>query len=248
MPEDIQLLSEEELTKDQDKYLYAKKYTCKVCDKTFENMTIRQGKNPLVTQDTDLRPIYKFFDSGFYDVVYCPSCGYTALTRYFNQITEKQAEELKKGLTDKHVPQTFPTVLNAEQAMRRYKMAIITALLKHAKHSEQSFVYLKTAWMYRSLGNHANEKNFLLEAYKGFLEAYANESPPICGMDEFAFCYLLADLGRRFGDFSRASTFLVRVLQSRTVSKDLKNKAENVRDLIREAKALYEQQTGKKAE
>jgi hypothetical protein len=218
-------------------YVYMKKTKCEVCDKEFDAQTIRQGKNPLVDQDSDLRPNYKFVDAVLYDVIHCPRCGYTALSRYFNKITDRQGDDIKKGMMGRHVDHNYPLELNPQQALERYKMAIIISFMKKAKESEKGLLYLKTAWVYRAINSAANERSFITQAYNSLLAAYTSESMPIAGMDEAPFTYLLAELARKNGKIDESAGYVVRVLQLASASKELKSKAETIREFIKEARS-----------
>jgi hypothetical protein len=218
-------------------YVYAKKYTCDVCHKDFENSTIRQGKNTLIDQDSDLRPNYKFVDAVLYDIIHCKHCGYTSLTRYFNKLTDRQGDTIKKSLFGKHADHGYPLIMTPNIALERYKLAIICAFHKGAKNSEKAMLYLKTAWVYRALNSEKNEQGFLAQAFHSFTDAYSQESMPIAGMEEPTFTYLMAELARRNGNIDEAANYCIRVLQMNSASRELKTKAETIRDLIKEARA-----------
>ena len=51
--------------------------------------------------DSDLRPKYQAMDSLKYDAVVCPNCGYAALNRFFNYMTDAQAKLIKANMVKK---------------------------------------------------------------------------------------------------------------------------------------------------
>ena len=79
-------------------FLFDKSYTCPACDKEIKTRTVKSGKAKLISTDMDLHPRYEGIDMLKYDVVSCPYCGYTALTRYFNFLTETQQKFIKEGI------------------------------------------------------------------------------------------------------------------------------------------------------
>jgi uncharacterized protein (DUF2225 family) len=84
---------------EESDYLFDKSYTCPVCDKEFKSKTIKTGKIKLVSADTDLRPKYQYIDSLKYDAIVCPHCGYAALNRFFNYMTNTQAKLIKEQIS-----------------------------------------------------------------------------------------------------------------------------------------------------
>ena len=79
--------------------IFEKTFTCKVCDKEFKTKMVRTGKAKLLAQDSDLRPRYQTVDSLKYDAVVCPHCGFAALSRFFNYMTDAQAKLIKANIS-----------------------------------------------------------------------------------------------------------------------------------------------------
>ena len=74
----------------EEDFLFDKKVQCPVCDKEFKSKTVKTGKSRLIGSDTDLRPKYQGIESLKYDCIVCNKCGYSALSRFFNNITSAQ--------------------------------------------------------------------------------------------------------------------------------------------------------------
>ena len=79
--------------------LFDKSFTCKVCDKEFKSKMVRTGKVKLIGSDNDLRPKYQHVDSLKYDAIVCPYCGYAALNRFYNYMTDTQAKLIKINIS-----------------------------------------------------------------------------------------------------------------------------------------------------
>lgn len=233
--------------------LFDKTMECPVCDKSFKVKTIKTGKVKLESADTDLRPKYQSVDSLKYDAVVCPHCGYSALRRFFPTVTSAQAKLIRESISTnfKGINQEME-VLSYDDAIARHKLALVNAIVKRGKISERSYICLKTAWLLR--GKRENlpkdtadydqavktlkleEGEFILKAYTGFKEAFTKEAFPMCSMDEITCTYLVADLARRSGEFDDASRWVSKVLVSRNANERIKEKARDIKELIRVSK------------
>jgi len=234
--------------------LFDKTMTCPVCDQTIKARTIKTGRVKLISADTDLRPKYQDVDSLKYDAIVCPKCGYAALRRFFSYMTSGQAKLVKEKISTnfRGINQEME-IYSYDDAIARHKLALVNAVVKNSKLSERAYICLKTGWLYR--GKRENlpkdtpdyaqvvkqlekeESAFIEKAYKGFKDAFAKESFPMCGMDEVTCTYLVADLARRSGEFDDASRWISRVLVSRNANERIKDKARDIKELIRESKS-----------
>ncbi len=78
----------------------------------------------------------------------------------------------------------------------------------------------------------AEEREFLQNAYDGFMEAFPKEVFPMCGMDENTVCYLVGELARRTGHMDDAKRWVARVLVSKTANDRIKQKAMELKDKL----------------
>ena len=237
--------------------VFDKTFTCKVCDKEFKSKMVRTGKVKLISQDSDLRPKYQYVDSLKYDAVVCPNCGFAALSRFFNYMTDTQAKLIKtnisanfKGLKEGE------EILTYDESITRHKLVLVNAVVKHAKSSEKAYTCLKLAWLLRGKSETlpaetpnlqevkaqlaAQEKEYIANAYEGFMDAFSKEPFPMCGMDETTLTYLVADLARQIGKYDEALRMIARVLTAKNVGDRIKQKTLDMKELIREEKAKAE--------
>lgn len=231
--------------------LFEKTYTCPCCDKEFKAKTIRTGKVKLEGADTDLRPRYQLVDALKYDAIVCPHCGYAALNRFFNYMASIQRKLIKeqicanfKGLEEKGA------VYSYDDAIARHKLALVNTIVKKGKTSERAYTCMKLAWVIRGKAENlpketpdydkvikelkAEEDELILNAYEGFTQAFMKENFPICGMDELTSSYLVADLARRSGKYEEALRWISKVITAREANERIKNKARELKELIRE--------------
>ena len=230
--------------------LFEKTFTCKVCDQEFKSKMVRTGKVKLIGSDNDLRPKYQYVDSLKYDAIVCPNCGYAALNRFFNYMTDTQAKLIKENISANFKGlKEGEDILTYDEAITRHKLALVNAVVKHAKASEKAYTCLKLGWLLRGKAETlpedtpnkeevkkqlaAQEKEYMANAYEGFMEAFSKEPFPMCGMDETTMTYLTADLARQIGKYDEALRMIARVLTSRDVNERIKSRARDMKDLIR---------------
>jgi len=234
-------------------FVYDKTFVCPVCDREFKAKVVKAGKIKLENLDSDLRPIYQNMDPLKYDAIVCPHCGYAALSRFFKFVTPTQADLIKKSISVafKGLQETGE-ILEYDDAIARHKLALLNSVVKKAKTSERAYTCLKTAWMIRGKAEHLpadlpdykarkeslekEELDFLAKAYDGFCEAFSKEAFPMCGMDEVTIMLLLAELARKTGRYDEASRWVSRILVSREAKERVKDKAREIKEMLRENK------------
>lgn len=235
--------------------LLDKKYKCPQCDEEFTSKVVRSGKAKPIGQDIDLRTKYENIDCTKYDVIMCPHCGYAALPRFYNGCTPPQLKLIKDNISSKFQPKEYKGMIYTyEEALERYQMALINALVKKGKASEKAFICLKSSWVIRgkieSLDPEKDaeeikklqvrEKEFIKNAFDGFANARSTESYPMCGMDEYTIDYLIAVLAMKNEKYDVAMRLLGGVITARTVNKRLKEKAQDLKEIIVKEKKIHE--------
>lgn len=231
-------------------FIFDKKIQCPVCDKEFKTKTVKVGKPRLIGSDSDLRPKYAGIDSIKYDAIVCPNCGYAALSRFFSYMTSAQAKLIKDNVsaTFTGIP-VSGDIYTYEEAINRHKLALYNTIVKSGKNSEKAYTCLKLAWLYRGMKENIPsdaenkeafilacdkyEKEMIKNSFDGFMTARAKETFPVCGMDTVTLDYLLSDLAVRLEKYDIAEKFLSGVITSRTTNTRLKEKARDLRDLIK---------------
>lgn len=231
--------------------IYDKSYVCPVCDGNFSAKIVKTGKAKLIGTDQDLRAKYDGIDPIKYDVLLCPACGYAALSRYFTNITSAQAKLVKEKISQAvHMGSYQDEVYSYEQALERYKLALVNAVVKKARASEKAYICLKSAWLLRGYAESLQEEGkadqklldalvgqeteYLENAYKGFSEARQSEGFPMCGMDEITIDYLLAALAVRVRKYDVAGKLIASLLTNSAANARIKDKARDLKEQILE--------------
>lgn len=234
-------------------FLFDKTTTCPICDKEFKEKTVKVGKAKLLKTDLDLRPVYEGIDVIKYDVISCPACGYTALSRYFPTVMPSQAKAIAENIS-----KAYHSDFKAEEvesydyarALNRYKLCLANAIVKKAKSSEKAYICLKAAWLLRGMEEHLEEtdadynekledyadqeREFLKNALEGFVTARQSEGFPMCGMDESTVDYLIAVLAMRFEKYEIASKMVAGILTSISANSRTKDKARDLKEILQE--------------
>lgn len=241
--------------------LFDKSYTCPLCDKEFKSKTVKVGKAKLIGTDMDLRPKYEIVDMLKYDVISCPHCGYTALSRFFKFLTAPQAKKVKQIISKSYKsPKIIEMTYSYEVALDRYKLALANAIVKQSKASEKAYICLKTGWLLRGMQEALKdndpeydkkkkelldqENEFIKNAYDGFINARQTENFPMCGMDESTVDYLLAVLAMKFEQYDVATRLVASILASTSANPRMKDKAREVKEML--VKVIREKKQGQK--
>ena len=143
----------------EEVFLFDKTYECPVCYKNFKERTLRTGKARLIKTDLDLRPTFEGIEPLKYDVVQCTECGFTALTRYFVPMTVPQRKAILEKITSRYrKPAERKALYSYEDAVGRYKLALVNAIVKNAKASEKAYICLRAGWLARSYAEYLEEQ------------------------------------------------------------------------------------------
>ncbi|MCR4755287.1 MAG: DUF2225 domain-containing protein [Lachnospiraceae bacterium] len=235
--------------------LLDKTHECPICSNTFKNRALRTGKAKMVSMDMDLRQRFEGIEPLKYDVISCPKCGFTAVTRYFKPVTPVQRKTILDKISANYKPQPEPQgIYSYDLALGRYKLALANAVVKNAKASEKAYICLRAGWLCRSWAEELEaseeavnaaieqarslEKEFLMNAYDGFIAARQSESFPMCGMDEATVDYLIGSLAMQQGHFEVSAKMIAGLLQSPSASPRIKDKARDLKEeVVRAMKA-----------
>ena len=235
---DIPKIQEKDLILDRS-------FECPVCDSKITSKVMKTGKAKLLYTDKDLRPVYEGIDAQKYDVILCPKCGFSALSRFFQPMPSTQRRLIKENISNHVQLHTFGgDTYSYEEAMERYKMALVCSIVRQAKVSEKAYICLKSAWVLRGWQEELEksgadkakiqelkqeEEEYLKNTMEGFVAARQSESFPMCGMDESTVDILIAEIAFRFGKYEIASKMVAAILTSASANPRTKDKARDLK-------------------
>lgn len=233
----------------EEDYLFEKSFSCPVCMNEFKALAVRAGKTKLLGTELDLRPKYENVEPLKYDVIVCDKCGCASLSRFWGPMTPSQRKAFVEQIGKSYKKKIYITgAYTYEHALERYQLALANAMVKGVKASEKAYICLKAGWLLRSqietldeesdsekISNLINmEEEYLANALEGFVVARSKELMPICGMDEATLDYLLATLMYRLKKYEQAAKMVGNLLVSRTANSRIKDRALNLKELIKE--------------
>lgn len=236
----------------EEEFLLEKKVQCKICDKTFKTILVKNGKIKRLEPDKDLRPRFQYIDTLKYDITSCPYCGYTAMNRYFEHIVPAQMKLIREEISSKFQPTMISDAktISYEEALERYKLSLINTIVKKGKNSERAYTCLKIAWLLRGKAEtmpegteeekkakaacKQEEEMFYKQAYEGLMLATTKEMFPICGMEQSTVDYMLSYMSYHFGKYEIASKYLASVVTSAAASRRMKDMALELKEEILE--------------
>lgn len=208
-----------------DNDTFIKKLICPICGHEFTETAVKSNSPRICSKDTDFFIRYKTINPYFYDVWLCPKCGYASMKSEFNNIKSSDKALVLSYVTSKWKTKTYSYFLDVDQAIERYKLALITSLSIKRKLSSPSMICLKLSWMYRLKNDSENELIFLKKSLNGFLQAFSTESFPIFGMNRETLTYLIGELYRRTGDTTNALFWYSKVITTVGTSYRIKEMA-----------------------
>ena len=245
---DVDNAKEETVPKiNEEDMLFDKTFECPVCNAEFKSRTLRTAKARLLGTDIDLRAKFEGIEPLKYDVVLCPRCGFTALTRYFMPMPSVQRKLILEKITANFKgKEEYKATFTYEEAINRYKLALANSVVKMGKASEKAYICLRAGWLIRSYSESLAdeqpvqieklkelkelENQFLKNAYEGFINARQTEGYPMCGMDESTVDYLIATLAMRFQHYDVSSKIISNLLVSQSCNKRMKEKVRELKE------------------
>lgn len=232
-------------------YLVKRHITCPVCDHKFDNLSVRGSLTRRLEPDFDLRPRYENIDTLKYDITLCPRCGYAAMSRFFEPLTNAQIGRLTAQVQAKFhsLPEDEKESYTYREAIDRYKLALVSAMVKYAKISEKSMICLRIAWLIRdeikemtenlpdemqSVKDSAKQEmdGFYRQAYEGFVQAVSKETPPFCGMNSNTIMFLITNMAMYFRDYKVASKYIYDMIGSKSTSARMKARYVELKDQL----------------
>ncbi|MBU8880765.1 DUF2225 domain-containing protein [Bacillus sp. FJAT-29790] len=200
---------------------YDKKCECRMCKKSFTTNKLRSRFIKVSSYDTDFCPVYSLSENNpiLYHVNVCPQCGFSSTDDFTPYFPPGALEVIDSKVCSQWVPHDFGQKRSIADAIKTYKLAVYCGLLKKEKHITLAGMYLRIAWLYRSIENENQEQRFMKLAIKDYLESYMADDFKGTQVSEVRLLYLIGELSRRTNQIEQAVKFFSKVIeqQSRTI-------------------------------
>ncbi len=176
-------VDKKEIKLNESDYLFDKRYECPICDNSFLVKAVKANKLKIVSKDTDLRTVYEGVDPVKYEVITCGLCGYSSLIRYYGKLSSTQMKRLREDVkcTFRGID-TNTQLVSYDDAIIKYKLALICSKVKMCKMSERAYTFLKLSWAYRGKRNNITSKaiteEFPKDVKHALIERYDYDGKP----------------------------------------------------------------------
>lgn len=212
---------------------------CPNCNNTFRAPAIRKPRLRLKEIHENLKPEYVDTEPALYEVVFCPHCGYTRLANEFEKISEYKKELFKQEIGNKFNKRDNDVVITLDQAIERYKFALITAKAMSLSSTEVALIFYKLSWMRQLRDDEYGYINSVKKSYDWFEKAIIEDRSAFQLIDEDTTNYLMSVFAKDFGDYTASLKHCGNVLLSPTSSEKLKSRARDLKIDIVKLKEKY---------
>jgi len=199
--------------------LYDKKVLCIFCKRTFNTKRVRSSFIRIKRIESDFCKVYKekTMNPLFYEADVCPACGFTSTEAFSQGFPNGTKEEIAKQFI-KWKSQDFGKERTVSEAIKALKLAILSAVLKKESSVVTGGIYLRLAWVYRSIKNYNEERRFLLAAFSHYKLSYESGDYIGTQMTEMRLLYLLGELARRLEKNDDAGLYFTSVIQHKKIA------------------------------
>ena len=194
---------------------YEKNLTCVYCGKPFTSRRVRSRFSIPFQVDSDFCPHFRAgnYNPHFYYVNVCPECGFAFSEEFSDQFPRGAKEVIGVQITSHWTKRNFGQVRDIHQALESYKLAILAGSLKQEKNAVLAGLCLRLAWLYRTENNSDQEMRFMSLALKAYEDSYVQSDFTGTSMSEINVLYMVGELSRRLGQYKKALTYFVKVIE-----------------------------------
>ncbi|WP_442595930.1 DUF2225 domain-containing protein [Neobacillus sp. D3-1R] len=195
--------------------LYDKSYECLGCKEKFTSKKVRSRFVKILQYDTDFCPSYHSEESNpiYYHINVCPACGFSFSDETSRYFPPNSLDLIKEKISKHWSAHPYDGIRTTDDAINSYKLAIYSATLKQEKHIVLAGMYLRIAWLYRSLKNNEQEQRFMKLALHEYIQSYSVDDFKGTQMSEVKILYLIAELSIRTDDYNQAVKYFSKVIE-----------------------------------
>ena len=197
-------------------HLYDKNFTCPICTEKYTSKKIRSKFIKTIAHDSDFCTHYQSVDTNplLYYVNVCPTCGYSSSEEFSTYFKPGSIEQIESKIKNHWHGKSYGEKRTVDSAINTYKLAIYTGLLKKESPIVLAGLYLRLAWIYRTLlVDELQEKRFIKLALEQYIESYSIGDYIGKDMSEIRLLYLIGELYSRVENFNQAIKYFSLVVQ-----------------------------------
>jgi uncharacterized protein (DUF2225 family) len=191
--------------------LYETEIKCPICNHEYQMTKVLTRRARVVKRDEDFCPYYKDLNPIFYSVSVCPNCGYTSFDSTRDDLTLNQKELYRMNVMPKWQSKDLNKNRDLADAIKTYKLLLLTYKMINAKESKIAKACLRLAWLYRYKKDEDKEKRYLKQMIKHNELAFENEDLSDAGRQELEIMYILGETYRKFGELRKAINWFSKV-------------------------------------
>lgn len=202
--------------------LYDRSCTCRHCQTPFSTKRIRGGSLAMAHRDSDFYTRFKeqSLNPILYTVNVCPACGFAFTDQFKPKLSPWEKQAVEEQISSKWTPKDFGSIRQVPEAIVSYKLAIYAAEITDQPHSVKAGLYLRLAWLYRSMEKTEEELRFLGMAVDEYELSYIHSdyTQGDKEMSEVRLLYLIGELYRRLKKFDLAIKYFGKALAFRNTT------------------------------
>jgi uncharacterized protein (DUF2225 family) len=198
--------------------LYKKTILCDQCNSQFETSKVRSSFIRVEKRDSDFCAHYRGINPNFYDVRVCPNCGSASTEKFTVAFTRVTKDVFQDKIGKNWRIQNFAGERTWEDALKCYKMALLSAQIRGERDVIMAQLLHHIAWLYRineSEAHSSEERRFLGFALKHYIAAYEKD------MSDFNLArllYIIGELHARTGDSNEAIKWFGKVVNDKRIT------------------------------
>jgi len=200
------------------KGLYEIQIKCPICSHDYQMTKVLSRRARVMSRDEDFCPYYKNLNPMFYSISVCPNCGYASFDPTSSDLTLNKKELYRLKVMPKWQRKDLNQRRDIDEAIKTYKLLLLTNKMIHGKESDIAKACLRLAWLYRYKEDEDKEKRYLKQMIKYNEAAFEKEDLSDAGRKELEIMYILGETYRRFGEFRKAFNWFYKVSNHKSIN------------------------------
>jgi uncharacterized protein (DUF2225 family) len=194
--------------------LFQVSITCVNCHNSFSTSRVRPSFKKPASKDTDFYSHYKEINPDFYVVRVCPFCGFATTEHTENQLSNEHKEAFDKKISSQWTMRDYGGERTWDEAMQTFKLGLLCCQIKEEKPRVIAGILHHISWLYRGIGDQANEYRFMKFALDAYIKVFETEQ---MDLNNARLMYLIGELNRRLGNYNDAVQWFMKVIQDKRI-------------------------------